>query len=237
MLFNDIIKPALILAIIGFIATMALSHINKIRNEDRGAYRAGKEEALRRGSAEGLGYRMIEKGKRYDRREGVRLRYRRKAGGRETVRAYAFETSKAGYSGQVRSMVSVDEAGKIIALTVIQQSNTGARRAVKRGGKQRNVPAAYTNMRNGARPAPSAPWFEQQFSGLDTAKPIAISKKGEWRADNEALRQGLLGENAVSAITGATITTRAVRDSVEEGVRLLRKAIEMETPPPGEKKK
>ncbi len=241
MLFNDIIKPALILAIIGFVSTMALSHINKItKAKIEARIEMGKEEALRRVLPEGLGYRIVEKGKKVmiDGKEFV-YSIAEKQEGDKKVRAYAFETSKAGYSGQVRSVVSVDEAGKIIALTVIQQSETpglGARS--KEAASNETFLQHFRNRHNGVPvPPPSPPWFEQQFSGLDTARPIAISKKGEWRADNEALRQGLVAENAVSAITGATITTRAVRDSVEEGVRLLRKAIEMETPPPGEKKK
>ena len=43
-------------------------------------------------------------------------------------------------------------------------------------------------------------------------------KKGDWNPD---LRDELLKKNAISAITGATITTRAVRDGIETGFQLL----------------
>jgi len=40
------------------------------------------------------------------------------------------------------------------------------------------------------------------------------------------MREELLQKNSVSAITGATITTKAVKDGIEEGMARLKTALE-----------
>ena len=63
---------------------------------------------------------------------------------------------------------------------------------------------------------------------LDSGLPIVpvtivgsrdVVKKGDW---NPNMKEELQGKNAISAITGATITTRAVRDSIEAGIKILK---------------
>ncbi|HOM88968.1 MAG TPA: FMN-binding protein, partial [Spirochaetota bacterium] len=65
-------------------------------------------------------------------------------------------------------------------------------------------------------------WFQVQFQGLDTNKPINILKKGDW---NNTIKDALLQQNAITAITGATITTKAVTLSIEKGAQKLKKAL------------
>lgn len=235
MVMNRIIKPTIVLAGIAFFASLALSHINTItraRIEQRVLQR--KEEALQRVLPGSLGYQIIQKDKKViiDGKEFVYSVAEKKEGD-TSFRAYAFLTSKNGYSGAVKTMVGVDHEGKIIAISIIQQTETPGL-----GARSKEIPSSETFWGHffGAGSAPShssagndSSWFEDQFKGIDTKVKIRILKKGEWRKENTSLAGELRERNAVSAITGATITTKTVTDSIEHSMQLLRKAIDMET--------
>ncbi len=234
MIMNRIIKPTIVLAVIAFFASLALSHINRItrdRIDQRILQR--KEEALQRVLPGSLGYQIIQKDKKViiDGKEFVYSVAEKKEADK-TFRGYAFLTSKNGYSGAVKTMVGIDHEGKIIAISIIQQSETPGL-----GARAKEVPSSETffgHFFGSSNPVDTtannnnASWFEEQFSGIDTNHKIGILKKGEWRKDNTALATELLAKNSVSAITGATITTKTVTDSIENSMLLLRKAIELE---------
>ena len=49
------------------------------------------------------------------------------------------------------------------------------------------------------------PWFQNQFKGLERGRRrSAVMRRGDWNPD---MRESLLETNAISALTGATITT------------------------------
>ncbi len=54
------------------------------------------------------------------------------------------------------------------------------------------------------------------------ASPSLFKKKGDWHKE---MKDELMQHNAVTAITGATITTKAVTQSIEEGIQKLHKAL------------
>jgi electron transport complex protein RnfG len=234
-MFRTLIKPMLILAAIAFAASFALSHVNKITRQkiDERA-RQRKEEALMAVLPSVLGYAIIEK----DRKvvvDGKDFFYTigEKTEGAKKTRAYAFECGKPGYSGVIKSLVAVDETLKLIGVSIIQQSETpglGAR--AKEIASRETFIGHFFGSGTGDAGDPGGKaiqsWFEAQFAGLDTNKQIAILKKGEWRPENADLTRELLETNSVSVITGATITTRAVIDGIENGVSILRKALEQE---------
>jgi len=60
---------------------------------------------------------------------------------------------------------------------------------------------------------------------LNASKHIAIHKKGDWHKE---MKDELIQHNAVTAITGATITTKAVTQSIEEGIQKLHKALTLQ---------
>ncbi len=45
------------------------------------------------------------------------------------------------------------------------------------------------------------------------------------------MKAELLEKNSISSITGATITTKAVRDSIENGVQMLDRALQTNAVP------
>lgn len=234
---QTILKPTLIIALIAFAASMALSHINKVtlqRIKERELQK--KEEALKIVLP---GYTIVEKDKVLQ-VEGKDFRYSRaeKQVDKDVVSAYAFETEKAGYSGLIKSVIGVDENMKILGMAIIQQSETpglGAR-SVEIASKETFFGHFFGSSAAGTGEV-LTPWFQEQFKGLDLSRKIGIMKKGEWRSENEALKKELLESNSVSAITGATITTKAVRDSLEIKTEILKKLIQMETEKRKEDKK
>ncbi|MFW5770086.1 MAG: FMN-binding protein, partial [Spirochaetota bacterium] len=73
---------------------------------------------------------------------------------------------------------------------------------------------------------PSRPWFQKQFTGLSVDQQIEIVKKGDWQP---SMKEQLREKNAVTTITGATITTKTVRDAIMKGIEKLHRAREKST--------
>lgn len=221
---KEIIKPTLILAIVAFIASFALSHINRItRPEIERQEREKEKQAL---SQVLPGYSIIDK--KTEELNGEEFTWWKAEKTIEeeniTVKGYAFICEKPGYSGPVRSMAGVDEKGIILGLSVLQQSETpglGAR-STEIASKLTFLEFISGETADAAEGA-QVPWFQEQFSGIDASEEIKIVKKGTW---NKGMKDELIEQNAVSAITGATITTKAVRDSIEAGIEKLNRVIE-----------
>jgi electron transport complex protein RnfG len=124
---------------------------------------------------------------------------------------YVFEAQKQGYSSAIKLMVGVDTTGTITGLTVMEQGETpGLGTRVQEVALTAYIWNFFT-----ASSAEQAPWFCQQFNGIDVTRPVTISKAGEWHALDSQQRDELLEQNAISALTGATISTRAVTAAVE----------------------
>jgi hypothetical protein len=63
------------------------------------------------------------------------------------------------------------------------------------------------------------PWFTEQFEGISSLKPINVDKSAaEWHRLDEPARASLRDKNAISAITGSTITTVAFTRAIEQKV-------------------
>ncbi len=239
-MYRIFIKPTLILAAIAFAASFALSHVNKItRGKIEERARQQKEDALKAVLPPYLGYTIVEKNRKAT-VEGIEFFYSiaQKNEGEKILKAYVFECENPGYSGIVRSIVAVDEKLTLLGMSVIQQAETpglGARSKEMASNKTFfEVFFGLSRKAASDKEAVSQSWFEAQFTGLDAGKKIGIIKKGEWSAENAALRQELIDHNAVSAITGATITTKAVILSIEKGIAALKHVLEQENNAPGE---
>lgn len=87
---------------------------------------------------------------------------------------YAVQVAPTGFNGEVSMMVGVDNAGSVLGISIIKQTETAGLGAVC---------AAFTS---------AGEEFRSQFAG--TGGTVAVSKDG----------------GSIDAITGATITSRAV---------------------------
>ena len=250
----NILKPTLIIAGIALCAALALSHINKITQPE-----IAKQDLIKQESALQLvlpGYTISNKtpknidfkGKKYEYwvgektvplteeeiQEAKKNRVKDIPSSR-TVQGFAFITSRPGYSGTVKTMVGIDEKGIILGISILQQTETPGL-----GDRSTEVPSTQTfagviaGLLSGRSTGPEKalyPWFQDQFRGLDTSRTIAIEKRGQWTPD---MRESLLKNNAISAITGATITSKAVTESIPTG--LVQALIPAATAPGGKEK-
>lgn len=96
-------------------------------------------------------------------------------------------TSPKGYGGDVQIAVGITNEGEIKAFTVVSAASES--------------PGFGANALK--------PEFQEQFSGLSALSPIAFSKTGANRENNE-----------FDAISGATITTTAITEAVNEATAL-----------------
>lgn len=228
---KTLIKPTIILGLIGFVSALTLSHINKLtKPEIVKRLNQKKEEAYAVVLPPRLGYVIVEKDKKVT-IDGKEFIYTcaEKVTNDIKMKAYAFETAQRGYSGIIRTIVAVDENMKILGISILHQTETpglGAR--VKEVLSKETFFSHFFGTGSQEEEQNYQSWFEQQFTGIDCSKQILISKKGEFASASEEYKKGLLEKNAVSAITGATITTKAVVDSIAAGAAKLMKALELE---------
>lgn len=216
---KNIIIPAVILAIVAFLTSFVLSHVKKItyprilkqakEKQEKAlsfvlpGFRIGSEQRI---SIDGkefpfwIGEKTVESG---------------------TLKGYAVISSSSGYSGGVKSMIGFDENWIVLGISILQQTETpglGAR-CIEIASKETLWDVVF-----GERVEEPVlfPWFQEQFKGLNANNKIKILRKGNWKPE---LRDELLQKNAISAITGATITTRAVTRSLRSGVLALQKEL------------
>jgi len=226
LIFRTIIKPSLILTGVVFASSFALSHIYKITEPSITRQKAEKEkEALLIVLPD---FAIGEE--KTDIRDDSVFHYwvgEKKNEDTTVSVAYAFITESQGYSGEIRSMIGIGADGHIIGIYIIEQTETpglGAR-AVE-GSASSTIWGSLRKMINGEEIEPDGyPWFQRQFVGLNAKQEIHIEKIGDWTPEKE---QALLDRNAITAITGATITGRAVIKSIEQGCERLSSILEKE---------
>ncbi|MBN1531884.1 MAG: RnfABCDGE type electron transport complex subunit G [Spirochaetes bacterium] len=222
---NSIVKPTLILGLVALISAWVLSLVNSVT-----APRIAQlQRDIRSRALETVlpGYTVEEEKKvTVNGKELTYWRAAKKIDEKTSRRGYAFIASGQGYSGEVQSIVGVDDTGRIIAISIVLQSETpglGAR--CQELASKKTLAGVFLGGNNG--PESTVPWFQQQFAGLDLNRKIQVLKKGDWNPD---MQEELQQQNAISAITGATITSRTVKESIERGMEMLRSA-ESFTPP------
>ncbi len=217
---KNIIKPAILLATVAFSASLLLIMVRGVtypvilqqeRDRERNAlmmvlpgYEIGESRVVALGSGEQFRFWIGEK-----------------IVDDEVLTGYAFISTNYGYSGDIKSMVGVDENNIMLGISIVQQSETpglGAR--VNEKASSETIWGVILGKSYG-REGITEPWFQEQFKGIDLNKKITIVKHGIWTSD---MRDNLLDQNAVSAITGATITTKAISGGLKEGLIKLTEA-------------
>lgn len=128
----------------------------------------------------------------------------------DTLIGYAFEVAGRGYAGDIKYMLGVDKEGKITGVTVLDHNETPGL-----GSRVNEVASAKYIWNPLAKVEKIKPWFTEQFEGLSSLKPIEIDKSSEWHKLDEQARAALKDKNAVTAITGSTISTAAFTKSIE----------------------
>ncbi|HMB20317.1 MAG TPA: FMN-binding protein [Spirochaetota bacterium] len=225
MTIREIIQSTILIAIIAFIAAFALSHINDVtRPAIQEQEKEKQENAL---SVVFPGYQIQDKKNvSLDGKDFVYWTAKKKERG-TTLNAFAFIASQPGYSGDIRVMVGVNEKDEILGLSILSQTETPGL-----GARCTEVASTETffgyifgdlfgSKKIKTEKEPSRPWFQEQFTGLSVDQQIEIVKKGDWQP---SMREQLREKNAITTITGATITTKTVRDAITKGIGKLHQA-------------
>lgn len=133
-----------------------------------------------------------------DRKSGVEIDYYEGLDRDEKVVGYAFLGEARGYSSTIQVVVGIDPEGAVTGIEITEQKETPGL-----GSKAVEVPSTRTFweaiLGRGDTAEPGRPWFEAQFAG----KILQDLKVVTGKTDIE-----------IQALTGATITSRAVTEAV-----------------------
>jgi Na+-translocating ferredoxin:NAD+ oxidoreductase subunit G len=133
--------------------------------------------------------------------------------GQSTI-GYAFVVESKGFSGTIKYIAGIDEQGRITGMKILSQSETpglGARVEELVSGK--SLWNAFGGLGKN-----SYQWFAEQFKGINVNRHLSVSTALEWPFLPEGIKTEFTGSNTVSAITGATVTTKAVVASIEKNL-------------------
>lgn len=135
------------------------------------------------------------------------------------TQGYAFIASGEGYSGVIRIMVGTDTEGNTLGIRVLEQTETPGL-----GARMQEVPSSGTiwsallsvfdqaEQQAAERPKP---WFEEMFVGVEVDEDVNVLPNPEWTTLSRSERAKMRDDNTVTAISGATISTRTVAEAIE----------------------
>jgi electron transport complex protein RnfG len=110
------------------------------------------------------------------------------------VQGVAFEAVESGYQDKIKALVGTDSAmTEVLAIKILEQKETPGL-----GTKIEVDPANKSN----------PTWFGDQFKGLSTEAPITYVKN-----------QKPSGSSQIQAISGATISSKAVVDALNKALK------------------
>ncbi|MBD3347350.1 MAG: RnfABCDGE type electron transport complex subunit G [Chitinivibrionales bacterium] len=196
----DIIKLSVVLTLVavGSGLVVALTYSNT-KEEIQAQQQRNQLEALQAVFPEGINIEEKEGSKPLPEQYWV-------AKANDSIVGYAFKESSKGYAGDIQIMVGVDLQGTILGLKVLSHKETpGLGDRVKETPSKKYLWTAFSGQSE-----KSNPWFTEQFESLNVYKEIGISKSAEYHTLPEKKKEALEEANNVTAITGATISTRAV---------------------------
>ncbi|MDD5556807.1 MAG: FMN-binding protein [bacterium] len=124
------------------------------------------------------------------------------------IAGYALPAERQGYQSPIRVLVGIATDGTVTGVRVLSQAETpglGARIEETEAGESlwARIGLLFGGRGGGDAPSPR-PWFLEQYAGL--------------RADEIVLRGPAESGKGIHAVTGATITSRALTDAVRDAV-------------------
>lgn len=131
---------------------------------------------------------------------------------KKKILGYAFRAQAAGYSGMIESMVGMDTRNRITGVKILAHSETpGLGAKVEEVLIKKTLWQAIKELFTAAEESPQAPegaWFCAQFKGKMVKDLIAVTSPTE---------------KNIQAITGATISSKALTDSVRKKAKEILK--------------
>jgi len=185
---KDLVKMAVVLALVCLVAAAALSQVYKVTKEP---IAAALEAEARDAAAAVLGP-VLGEGVEITKRENVagqKALYFAQQDGKILGVAFTVGT-RQGYSGLIEGMLGVDAEGRVLGYRIVVHSETPGL---------------------GANAASNESWLHQLIFKGDQPRSLDNT---DWRVKKDG------GE--IDALTGATITPRAICGSVKQGLEWFR---------------
>ncbi|MBD3347995.1 MAG: FMN-binding protein [Candidatus Eisenbacteria bacterium] len=124
---------------------------------------------------------------------------------REELLGYSFTAYGNGYSSTIVSVVGVDVDGTICGIKITNQQETpGLGSKIQEVASENTLWAVMSG--SAVDESGKRPWFQEQFAGTSLEGLRVVKSESE---------EGIL------AVTGATISSEAVTESVREGLAML----------------
>jgi len=199
---KNVLRFALVLFLVNLVAASILAgvyYVTRPRIEQQ--ERLIREQALKEVMPESVGGRLEAF------REDGRIKYWQVFKGSDyRVRGYIFIAKEYGYSGVIETMVGMKKNGTITGVRILNHTETpGLGAKIVEAASDKTILKALKGMFSKEKEISKAlpPYFTEQFKGWDVS------------------RIGLSGDG-IQAITGATISSKAVVDSIRSrGTEIL----------------
>jgi Na+-translocating ferredoxin:NAD+ oxidoreductase subunit G len=214
----DMLRMTIVLTVISCAAALLIVFTNtKTADRIAGQKTAAQQAALQRVVPSGA---VITEHWRIEPSTGDSLHFWMATAGADTL--YAFQLGSRGYSSSIHFLVCVDCAGIIHGVTILDQNETpGLGTRMQEVQSQRYFWSGFNRSHEY-----TTPWFTEQFKGISINQKIIIEKnRGEWHSLTATARAALTKNNEVTAITGSTISTRAVTNGLNNTAKLYLKTI------------
>ncbi|NQT76037.1 MAG: RnfABCDGE type electron transport complex subunit G [Candidatus Omnitrophica bacterium] len=202
---KNILRFTLILFLVNFVAASILAgvyHVTRPKIEAREML--AREEALKEVMPESVGDQI----EAVEDKEGVEY-WNVFKGSSGRVTGHVFIVKQYGYSSEIEIMVGMKRDGTITGVRILNQNETpGLGAKIVEVVSDRTILKALKGMfsKDKAPEQKIPPYFTEQFKGVNVSE-VELSKHG------------------IEAITGATITSKAVVDAIKSGGQGLLNAL------------
>jgi Na+-translocating ferredoxin:NAD+ oxidoreductase RnfG subunit len=137
------------------------------------------------------------------------------------VIGYAFPVETSGYSGTILSLVGIDTSGTIMGIKILSETGMPAQGMTI----EDCIPRTTLWGRLFGKKDIAATWFIEQFKGTSVKKPFIIDTLSRRKAFFNAMKKERQEGNMISAVTGATVSTRAMIHAIQKNAASFLSAI------------
>jgi len=125
---------------------------------------------------------------------------------------YAFIVESRGGSGIISSIVGIDTAGTLMGIKILAEHRIpGQGVALEDRFPQRSFWGRLFGKKY-----MSQPWFIEQFKGTNVKKSFIIDSAAQGDGFSDSAQKTRREANMISAITGATISTRTIVQAIQK---------------------
>jgi Na+-translocating ferredoxin:NAD+ oxidoreductase RnfG subunit len=134
---------------------------------------------------------------------------------------YVFPVEARSFSSVINSLVAIDTAGTIFWIKILAERRIpGQGTALKDRFPGKSIWGRLFGKKETIRP-----WFIEQFEGMSATSPFIVDTVTHGAALSDTEKKERRAGNVISAVTGATMSTRAIVKAIEKNSALFLSAI------------